>query len=223
MSQVPHFLTTPERNPGGRVRTLHRNLLLPCDNLPLEPITQQPKQTQSRITRRQPVISPNADIHENEDPDSETEIVLCFHGINRGSSQAGLDSQLRFMHLKQMSRWMQMSNQTLTTFKKLCTSLMISNKMMLLNHLSFPNQMSSIRHFRGPVPSFSTDVGPSPDVYRRPRCVIRRPGYLQYSSLGKPSSFPVVNMLQAPQQLTTDRRPIYPSYPIPSFQPSFIV
>ena len=40
---APVYQVVSERNPDGRMHTLHRTLLLPCDDLPLEPI-QQPKQ-----------------------------------------------------------------------------------------------------------------------------------------------------------------------------------
>ena len=64
-----------------------------------------------------------------------------------------------------------------------------------------------------PDTSLSTDLGSPPEVSRRPRRVIKPPEYFTYPSLGNPSSFPVVNMLQAPQQL--------PMYPIPSYRPPF--
>ena len=61
----PVYQVVSQRSLDGRVRTLHRNLLLPCDELPFEP-TQQPKQKRPQKTHQQIAVSRSNDVsHEN--------------------------------------------------------------------------------------------------------------------------------------------------------------
>ena len=217
---APVYQVVSERNPDGRVRTLHRNLLLPCDDLPLEP-TQQPKQKRPRKTRQQPVVSPNDAVHENEDSDSEDEIILCFQGDEprKQSSWPRPPTPFYAPETNEQEDPDAESN-TNNVQEDLYEPPNIEQDDVIQPSVVTEPDMPSTT-FPSPDTSFSTYVGSSPEVYSRPRRVIRPPEYLQYPSLGNPSSFPVVNMMQAPQQLTIHPRLVYPSYPIPSFQPSF--
>lgn len=62
---LPVYVVRPEGHPVGKARTLHRNLLLPCNYLPLEPINQ------AQGTQRDPQRRHDCQQNSNEDDDSE--------------------------------------------------------------------------------------------------------------------------------------------------------
>eukprot|EP00112_Aurelia_sp_Birch-Aquarium-sp1_P001272 Seg1132.4 transcript_id=Seg1132.4/GoldUCD/mRNA.D3Y31 product="hypothetical protein" protein_id=Seg1132.4/GoldUCD/D3Y31 len=59
-----------------------------------------------------------------------------------------------------------------------------------------------------PETSFST-AGSSPERYTRPRRYVRPPDHLHYPTLGNPSSFPLVNVLQSPYPNMPIRPPLF--------------
>ena len=65
-----------ENDPSSKIRTLHRNLLLPCEELPLEDPKQsdQRQQRKKETTRRANQVKPQ----QLDDSDSEDEISACI-------------------------------------------------------------------------------------------------------------------------------------------------
>ena len=68
---IPVFRVRPETG-GGRVKTLHRNLLLPCNFLPHEPMAKPKVKVDQKPSREPPVPLPpvtneDSEIHENDD------------------------------------------------------------------------------------------------------------------------------------------------------------
>ena len=73
----PVYKIVSERDPSSKIRTLHRNLLLPCDELPLE----DPKQSDQRQQRRKKETTRRAnqvEPRQSDDSDSEDEIFACI-------------------------------------------------------------------------------------------------------------------------------------------------
>uniref|UniRef100_A0AAV2MHF4 Uncharacterized protein n=1 Tax=Knipowitschia caucasica TaxID=637954 RepID=A0AAV2MHF4_KNICA len=67
-SDTPVYVIKPERGPG-KTRVIHRNLLLPCDYLPIEDMLQKPKPVQRKISVRRAEDKTS----DTEDSDSEAE------------------------------------------------------------------------------------------------------------------------------------------------------
>ena len=152
-----------------------------------------------------------------EDPDSDEEIILCFqdHEPRRQSSWPRPPTPF-YAPKTNVQQDPDVEPDTNNVHEPPHEPSNLETDDDVQNEPDMPNAAIS-----SPETSFSTDVGPSPEVCRRPRRVIRPPKYLQYPSLGNPSSFPVVNMMQAIHQLTMFARPMNPSYPIPIYQPPF--
>ena len=216
----PVYHVVSERNPDERVRILHQNLLLPCDDLPLEP-THKRKQKRPRKSCQQPVVSPNDDVHTNVDPGSDDKIILCFQG-DEPRKQSSWPRPPTPFYAPEANEQVDPDAESDTNNVQEPPhkpSNLEQDDVIQPSVVTEPDMPYTT--FSSPDTSFSTDVGPSSEVHSRPHRVIRPPEYLQYTSLRNPSSYPVANMMQTPQQLTMHPRPIYPSYPISSFHPSF--
>jgi len=216
--ESPVYQVVSERNPNGRLRTLHRNLLLPCEELPFEPPPHvEPKR--SRKGPKTPIAVNHGDNHKNlqEDLASDDEFIVCFP-----SDKQRKRSSRSHPH----------------TPVNPCKVRQGSNPNANLDVLEHPNEFSNIeqessvqspsiidsntRNTPFQSPDTSIPTSPSPNVRLRPRRVIRPPEHLQYATLGSPRSFPVVSMLQTPSKPPVYHPVmIYPNQPLPMFHPQF--
>ena len=216
--ESPVYQVVSERNPNGRLRILHRNLLLPCDELPFEPLPHvEPKR--SCKGPKTPIAVNHGDNHKNlqEDLASDDEFIVCFPSD------------------KQRKR---SSRSHPPTPVNPCKVRQGSNPNANLDVLEHPNEFSNIeqessvqspsiidsntRNTPFQSPDTSIPTSPSPNVRLRPRRVIRPPEHLQYATLGSPRSFPVVSMLQTPSKPPVYHPVmIYPNQPLPMFHPQF--
>ena len=96
---IPVYEVQPEHG-KGRVKTLHRNLLLPCDSLPAREVektttehTSTKQNPQRRRHRRSPPSTPQPSTLESTDSDSEHEYFLRWQ--NRCAAQYGTQAETR--------------------------------------------------------------------------------------------------------------------------------
>ena len=206
----PVYQVVPERNPNGRMRTLHRNLLLPCDELPFEPIQQlEPKRLHKSPKIPEPVDDGSNHEQLQEELSSEDELLVCFPpNVPRKRS--------RRSHPPTPVKPCEMSSGS----DPYATNESFSVEQ---EHVVEPHSINDAdtrnTPFQSPAASFVTS--PSPDIHTRPHRVIRPPEHLEYATLGSPSSFPVVNMLQLPQQFPMYPGWIYVNQPLPMSHPQF--
>ena len=178
------YQVVPERNRNGRMRTLHRNLLLPCDELPFEPIQQlEPKRLHKSPKIPEPVDDGSNHEQLQEELSSEDELIACFPpNVPRKRS--------RRSHPPTPVKPCEMSSGSDPYATN--ESFSVEQEQVVKPH-SINDADTRNTPFQSPAASFVTS--PSPDIHTRPHRVIRPPEHLQYATLGSPSSFPVVNML----------------------------
>ena len=222
-----------ERNPSAPARTLHRNLLLPCNDLPVEaskPVQgnkRRGKKNQKAENRCFPKLrehksTVSTGIEGNEESDSEDEIVLFvepkrqswkparpptpFHAVKETIDHNN-DTAGEPVAERPTSEAADISDLT-------DTERFDSDRFDNGDHhetevaeQSPPNSPSE-RMTTPPNENVTLTSTPSPEVYQRPRRQIRPPNILQYQSLGNPVSYPIINTLQIPSQVPLCQQPV---------------
>ena len=216
--ESPVYQVVSEWNRNGQLRTLHRNLLLLCDELSFEPPPHvEPKR--SRKGPKTPIAVKTGENDKNLQKDlaSDDEFIVCFPSDKprKRSSRSHPPTRVNPCEVRQGSN----PNAILDVSEHLNEFSNIEQESSVQSpSIIDPNTRST--PFQSPDTSIPTS--PSPNIGLRPRRVIRPLEHLQYATLGSPRSFPVVSMLQIPP-----KRPvhlpvrIYPNQPLPMFHPQF--
>ena len=213
----PVYQIVLERDPSSKIRTLHRNLLLPCDELPLEDPKQSDQKQQRRkkeTTRRANQVKPQ----QLDDSDSEDEIFACIrpntsnwkpvrpptpHPVRGNISD---DAEVINDRL---------SEDSMEHVESLQNGDIVRDTEQNLGHDARSNRRNdsaihSEQRRLSPASSLPADspvlqesltspfAASTPDEHVRPRRLRQPPAYLQYPSLGHPISYPISNrMIQA--------------------------
>ena len=188
---MPVYSVIPENNPSGKLRNLHRNLLLPCDELPFEneqlktrtkKIADQPIK---RSKRRQNSDANESVVSSNDSDDSDDEIFVLIPSENQSTLKGSSKESREF---SENIRGSNVENEFLNTE---------NNE----NSSEYPNQPENLG-VGTPEPFELESPIVSPQIRQRPRRQIRPPQYLQYQSLGNPQSFPIVNRIGTPMYIS---------------------
>ena len=202
----PVYQVTLESTPSSKPRVLHRNLMLPCDDLPVE----QPKPKQKRKTNTQchrPRLETELESRDQASTDLETEDDELIFYVDRSPKEdvPVVSTPTRSVHSRPPTPYPRDPD--------------IASATQSPETLAEPdNENEGIapeEHIGGSTgdleSSFaSTDTPSTPPL--RPQRFRRQPEVLQYARFGQPSSFPVCNVVQTPQ------RPAFVYCP-PQFQP----
>ncbi|KAL1249455.1 hypothetical protein QQF64_020460 [Cirrhinus molitorella] len=182
--ELPIYEVKPEKG-KGRSRVLHRNLLMPCDHLPLE-IAQPPKTKQKQESKK-PQIS-------YVESDEESEDELDFHYAS--------PQQFQPTHIIESESCGPLP----TTESSEHQNEAVEQVPALLSFMeSDQEQESSLpanEHLSASRPSAESDEeGQNEQTYQLPRRDRRPPRVLTYDKLGLPTYVEQLNgILQTPQQ-----------------------
>ena len=213
----PVYQIVSERHPSSKIRTLHRNLELPCDELPLE----DPKQSDQRQRRRKKETTRRANQvkpQQLDDSDSEDEIFACIRPNTSNWKPArpptphpvrgNVSDDAEVINDR-------LSEDSMEHVESLQNNDIERNTKQDLGHDARSNRRNgsaihSEQRRLSPASSLPADslvlqesltspfAASTPDEHVRPRRLRQPPAYLQYPSLGNPISYPISNnMIQA--------------------------
>eukprot|EP00112_Aurelia_sp_Birch-Aquarium-sp1_P001431 Seg1153.8 transcript_id=Seg1153.8/GoldUCD/mRNA.D3Y31 product="Toxin CaTX-A" protein_id=Seg1153.8/GoldUCD/D3Y31 len=206
-----------EHDPSSKIRTLHRNLLLPCDELPLEDLTQN-DQKQQRKKKETAGRTDQVKPQQSDDSDSEEEIFACVrpktsewklarpptpHPVRGTVSDYAevvndTPSQDCMEHVESLQN-SDIERDTEQDFgydarsngRNYDTTRPEQTRLSPASSLSADSPV--LQESLASPPAAST-----PEEYVRPRRLRQPPAYLQYPSFGNPISYPISNnMIQA--------------------------
>ena len=222
----PVYKVVLERNPSASPRTLHRNLLLPCSDLPVD--TSMPEQrnkgrkknNEKKENRCFPKSSErntaaSTKMEEIEESDSEDELIFFVEPKRHSWKPARPPTPFRVVE-ETINPNDNIPGELVTerpTSEAADISDVTNNDRFDNDRLDndnhhetevaekSPPRSPSERITTPPNENVTLATTPSPEVFQRPRRQIRPPNYLQYHSLGNPVSYPIINTLQVPPQV----------------------
>ena len=209
----PVYKIVSERDPSSKIRTLHRNLLLPCDELPLEDPKQsdQSQRRKKETTRRANQVKPQ----QLDDSDSEDEIFACIrpHTFNWKPARPPTPHPVR-RNISDDAEVIKdrLSEDSMEHVESLQNSNIERDTEQNLGHDARSNRRNdsaihSEQRRLSPASSLPADspvlqeslaspfAASIPDEHVRPRRSRQPPAYLQYPSLGNPISYPISNSM----------------------------
>ena len=197
----PVYQLVSERDPKSTVRTLHRNLLLPCDDLPFENLEMTQRKNRPNQRKRQrhvPYVS--TEKAANSEPESDDEILFILEQESTPNVARRPPTPYRVSEREETSN----------PAAEVEADNPQPNEDVLDNpENNDPNDGNDLQtNQASPETSFSA-VDSSPEPYTRPRRNVRPPEHLHYPTLGNSSSFPLVNVLQSPYSNMTFRPPSF--------------
>ena len=197
----PVYQLVSERDPKSKVRTLHRNLLLPCDDLPFENLEMTQRKNRPNQRKRQrhvPYVSNEKAA--NSEPESDDEILFILEQESTPNVARRPPTPYRVSEREETSS---------PAAEVEADNSQPNEDVLDYPENNDPNDGNDLQtNQASPETSFSA-VGSSPEPYTRPRRNVRPPEHLHYPTLGNPSSFPLVNVLQSPYSNMTFRAPSF--------------
>ena len=184
---MPVYSVIPENNPSGKVRNLHRNLLLPCDELPFEDEQSKTRtkrnvnQSTKRNERRRNSVANESIVDSSDSDDCDEDIFVLIPSENQSNVQ---DS------LKESGEHVENTPESITENE-------IDNAENNDHSIERPIQTENVRTETAEPFELDSPIL-APPIRQRLRRQIRPPEYLQYQSLGNPQSFPIVNRIGTP-------------------------
>ena len=175
---MPVYSVIPENNPSGKVRNLHRNLLLPCDELPFEDEQSKTRtkrnvnQSTKRNGRRRNSVANESIVDSSDSDDCDEDIFVLIPSENQSNAQ---DS------LKESGELVENTPESITENE-------IDNAENNDHSIERPIQTENVRTETAEPFELDSPIL-APPIRQRLRRQIRPPEYLQYQSLGNPNRF----------------------------------